>query len=125
MREEVKNNLIQAEKDFETATQLLKIDIYYASVFFSQQTAEKALKALYIFKKKELPKTHNLVKLIGELKAPKYIQEAAAELTPDYLITRYVNAANGVPADMYTEKLAMIHLKYAKKILLWTKRLVK
>jgi HEPN domain-containing protein len=125
MREEVKNNLIQADKDLETATQLLNLDIYYASVFFSQQAAEKSLKALYIYQKNELPKTHNLVELTRELNAPAEIQDAARELTPDYLTTRYVNAANGIPADMYTESSAQMHLEYAKSILSWTKQLIK
>ena len=54
----------QALEDLKTAEVLIDADRYYASVFFSQQAAEKALKALYIEVKKELPpKTHSLIRL--------------------------------------------------------------
>ena len=43
MREEVANNWAQAQEDLETATVLLEAERYYASVFFSQKAAEKAL----------------------------------------------------------------------------------
>jgi HEPN domain-containing protein len=95
MREEVANNWAQAQEDLETSRVLLEAERYYASVFFSQQAAEKALKALYVQSKRELPKTHNLVELAIELKAPEEVMSAAQELTPDYLVTRYVNAAGG------------------------------
>ncbi|WP_204327927.1 HEPN domain-containing protein, partial [Proteus mirabilis] len=38
----------QALEDLKTAEVLVEVKRYYASVFFSQQAAEKALKALYI-----------------------------------------------------------------------------
>ena len=53
MREEIDYWLAQAKADLKSATDLLKTDNYYASVFFSQQTTEKSLKALLTSKKKE------------------------------------------------------------------------
>jgi len=122
MREEVANNWAQAQEDLETARVLLKAERYYASVFFSQQASEKALKALYVQRKRELPKTHNLVELAIELKAPEEVMSAAQELTPDYLVTRYVNAAAGVPAQMYNSESAKVHLDYAKAVMEWTRK---
>jgi hypothetical protein len=55
MREEAANNWAQAQEDLETARILLEAERFYASVFFSQQAAEKALKALHMQKKRELP----------------------------------------------------------------------
>ncbi|RKY57572.1 MAG: DNA-binding protein [Candidatus Latescibacterota bacterium] len=122
MRPEVRYTMAQAEEDLDTARVLLENDKYYASVFFSQQAAEKALKALYIHIKREYPRTHNLVELAQDLEAPEEILEAVKELNPDYLSTRYVNAANGIPAQMYTRRSAEVHLEYAREVSLWTRR---
>jgi HEPN domain-containing protein len=115
----VKDLIRQAEEDFKTADLNIGIKRYYASVFFAQQSAEKILKALYIHKLKELPMTHNLVELAKDLNAQEKIMEAARELNPEYLTTRYVDAANGVPADMYSRQSAKIHLEAADVILKW------
>ncbi|MFN7182334.1 MAG: HEPN domain-containing protein, partial [Planctomycetota bacterium] len=48
MRKEAQDCLRQAEEDLLTAELNIKIERYYASVFFSQQCAEKALKATCI-----------------------------------------------------------------------------
>lgn len=117
--------LLQAEEDLKTAELLLEHGRYYASVFFSQQTAEKALKALYVYTRRELPKTHNLVDLAEMLNSPEKVLEAAMELNPDYVTTRYVNAANGVPAKMYSQKSAQSHYDYAREVMIWTKQLIK
>jgi len=74
--------------------------------------------------KKELPRTHNLVELARDLGASEEISEAARELTPDYLTTRYPNAANGVPAEMYSHQSAQVHLDYARRIMEWTQKLL-
>ncbi|MGQ9625498.1 MAG: HEPN domain-containing protein [Anaerolineae bacterium] len=124
MREEADNNWRQAQEDMETARVLLETERFYASVFFSQQAAEKALKALYIEQKRELPKTHNLTALTRELSAPPEVLEAAQELTPDYLTTRYPNAANAVPAEIYNHNSAQMHLKFANEIISWVKNIL-
>lgn len=125
MRKEVENCWRQAQEDYKTARINADVGRYYASVFFCQQSAEKALKALYIHVLKELPQTHNLIELAKGLKAPGHIIGLARELNPKYLTTRYVDAANGVPADMFDKKSARTHLKYAKDILTWTKEKLK
>ncbi len=40
--------------NLDTAEKLLRIETYYASVFFSEQAAEKALKALYPEKRRRM-----------------------------------------------------------------------
>ncbi len=89
------------------------------SVFFSQQTTEKSLKSLYIKEKRTSVKTHNLVFLARELDAPQNIINDCAELTPDYLTTRYPDAATGAPFESYTRESAERHLKMAKEVLQW------
>ena len=82
MREEIKNTWIQSTEDLKTAELNIEIDRFYASVFFSQQAAEKALKSLYIHQKGRLPKTHNLVDLATDLKAPDEVIEDPQVDTP-------------------------------------------
>ena len=132
MREEIRNTWMQSEEDLKTAELIIEIGRFYASVFFSQQAAEKALKALYIHQKKLLPKTHNLVELASDLGAPDEVIEACQELNPDYanpnrrlgltVTTRYVDAANGIPAKMYSRNSAITHLEYARTVIAWTKQ---
>jgi HEPN domain-containing protein len=119
MREEIRNTWMQSEEDLRTAELIIEVGRFYASVFFSQQAAEKALKALYIYQKKRLPKTHNIVELASDLGAPDEVIEACQELNPDYVTTRYVDAANGVPAKMYSHNSAIIHIEYAKTVIAW------
>lgn len=105
MREESKNWWLQSLEDLETANVNIETKRYYASVFFSQQAAKKALKAFYIETVRDYPpKTHNMLEISRELEVPENVLDAAVELNPEYFVTRYPDAANGVPAEMYTEK---------------------
>ena len=57
-----------------------------------------------------------------KLSAPEEVYEAAAELSPDYIITRYPDAANAVPAKIYTKKSAEVHLKYGEEVIEWVRK---
>jgi len=122
MRKEVDDWYTQAMADLKTAKNCLKSGDYYASAFFSQQAAEKALKALYIKEKKELPpRTHSLIRIGQALDAPADITPALRDLSPEYIITRYPNAAYGIPADIYDEEKAKDRLRKARVILQWVR----
>jgi len=125
MRKESLTLWQQAQHDLDTAQKLLQIEVYYASVFFAEQAAEKALKALYLEKKRRREFTHDLTELTGELGAPQNVLEAAAELSPDYVISRYPDAANALPANLYTAQSAQMHLTYAIEVLEWVKKELK
>ena len=75
----------QSQADFTTALTLLDAGIYYASVFFSQQAAEKALKAVAIDKQQKSPKGHHLIQIANSLDAPIEVMNAAAELNIEFL----------------------------------------
>jgi HEPN domain-containing protein len=122
MRKEVSRLWEQALEDLDTAKKLIEVEKHYASVFFSEQAAEKALKALFIEKKRRAEFTHDLTELAEKLNAPEDVYEAAAELSPDYTITRYPNAANAVPAKLYTRKSAEIHFEYGMKVIEWVRK---
>ena len=91
---------------------------YYASAFFSHQAAEKTIKAAHVEARRELPpKTHNLVEL-GEMLGIKDAElvEALIDLNPEYAVSRYPDAANGVPAQMYSAKIAREHYEKSVKV---------
>jgi len=120
MREETQAWLEQAKDDYKYAEANLKIGVFYVCSFLAQQAAEKALKALYIETKRIVPaKTHNLIKLGKELKTPSYILEGLREINPVFVTTRYPDAANGRPTEMFNKKIAQNYLEIAKDVLQW------
>lgn len=123
-RKEAMDFWSQARADLATATTLTDAGVYYASVFFSQQAAEKALKAAVIDRQHRSPKGHNLVQMANCLNAPVDIMNAAAELNPEFLLTRNPESVEGVPAQMYDKVSARLHLRCAQDILEWAKILV-
>ena len=116
----------QAKADFKTAQDSISSKNYYASVAFSQQSAEKALKTVYILIfHKTPPKIHDLVRLGVEVKAPSTILSQAENLTGTYLSSRYPETAPEIPARYYTKEKAQTHLKEAEAILLWIEKRIK
>jgi HEPN domain-containing protein len=114
----------QARADLATAVTLLDAGVYYASVFFSQQAAEKALKGATIDKQGRCPKGHNLIQMANNLNAPVDVMNAAAELNPEFLLTRNPDSADGVPAQMFDKGSARLHLRCANDIVEWAKLLI-
>ena len=78
------------------------------------------MKALWIGRRGELaPKTHNLVALATELGASENIVEAAAELSPEYVLTRYVTPEVASPQDIYDLTSASVHIEASRSIVDW------
>ena len=104
-----------------TDSSLSRIHIYRAfslggaSVFFSQQAAEKALKALLIKRTRNFPKIHDLTKLARMNDAPEKIVELCAKINPAYTATRYPDTAGS-----YSESEAKQVIKYCREVLVWT-----
>ncbi len=115
--EEYKEWLKKAEQDLDTANYLLKGNKLEATVFFLQQSAEKALKALYIKRFKKVLRTHDLVLLSKELNAPENIVNECKELTLAYQYSRYPD----IPTAKDLKDKASNFLKVAKEILKWIK----
>ncbi len=53
------------------------------------------------------------------MKVPTHLFSGIRDLNPEYLITRYPDMAQGVPAEMYDEKIAQRHLHNAQEIITW------
>lgn len=121
MRKEAEELWAQARADFATASLLRDASCYYAAVFFSQQSSEKALKAISIeaFNKKQ--RGHNLIAIADYLQAPLDIMNCAAELNADYLAALYPEACGGVPCQRYDQNSANVHLGCAERIMGWAR----
>lgn len=124
LRKQVQAFWSQSRADVATAVTLLDAGVYYASVFFSQQAAEKALKAVAIEKEHKTPKGHHLIQIANAVGAPIEVMNAAAELNAEFLSTRNPDVVDGVPAQMYDQDSARVHLKAAQVILNWVRRTI-
>jgi HEPN domain-containing protein len=117
----------QADEDFKTARILINQGVYYASVFFSHQAIEKALKSILLKHGKDPGKIHSLPELADMLESetdisiPENIRLAIQEVNPHYVITRYPDAANGIPARAYTQTKAKEILDKCKEVLEWSR----
>ena len=65
------------------------------------------------------PKTHNLVAMANELGGDSAILQAAAELSPEYILTRYITPDVAAPEDVYNRKSANVHIDAARSIVDW------
>jgi|SRR3989338_2690183 len=120
MREEIKNLWEQANVDLKTAMNSLKSGDYYASVFWCQQSIEKALKSYIILSKKESPKQiHSLVKLGRMANIPQKFESTLKKISPEYYITRYPDASGEVPYKLYKKEDNLEILKDAEEVLKW------
>ena len=118
------DNWAQSKADYTTAITLRDAGIYYASVFFSQQASEKALKAAIITRLTKNPRGHNLITFANELGAPLDVMNAAAELNMEFLSSRNPEHADGVPAQVHTLASANIHLRAADAIVGWARNIL-
>ncbi|MDD1764262.1 MAG: HEPN domain-containing protein, partial [Methanobacteriaceae archaeon] len=94
--------------------------------FMSQQAAEKALKALYIYKIRDSPgKTHSLLRLGKDVGIPSYSYHGLRKLNPDFILTRYPDVADGVPYELYDYEIAQDKLQIAEEVIKWVEKELK
>lgn len=122
MRAEVLRFWEQAQEDLDTARYNRAGGKLYAAAFFCQQAAEKALKALYMHQTKEPPpSTHSLVALARFVQAPQSFRRFLKELTTEYVVSRYPNATDEVPARLYDEETVDEYIAKTQEVLEWVK----
>ena len=119
MREEVLNWLKQAEADLRTAENSFKSKDFYACVFWCQQAAEKAIKSFILLKNKENIMGHSLIYLGKEARLPNEFFSGLRRLSPQYIISRYPDASEGIPSELYDVDISKEFLGIAKKVLEW------
>ncbi|ADI31948.1 HEPN domain-containing protein [Staphylothermus hellenicus] len=120
LREEVYWWLELAKRDLERAKRAIEYDDRVSMVFWSQQAVEKALKALALAVKRDIPKTHNIRRLkefIGlDLGLSSELWEKAYELTQYYYISLYPDIVEGVPDQVISSKTGREAVEIAEKI---------
>ena len=115
--------LAQAAADIDTAHLLIGANRAYAAVLFAQQAAEKALKALLIAQTNDAPlKIHDLVGLGDRVRVPAQLAEQLEGLSSTYLIARYPDASESIPADEFSTDDAVKFLAIAEEVMTWVKR---
>lgn len=124
LRRLAQNNWAQSKADMATAVTLRDAGVYYAAVFFAQQAAEKALKAVLLERLRKEPRGHNLIHFANELHAPLDVMNAAAELNLEFLHSRNPEHAEGVPAQMYDLASANLHLEAGNRIMDWARNIL-
>ncbi|RLF02201.1 MAG: DNA-binding protein [Thermoprotei archaeon] len=120
MREEVFWWLGLAKKDLERAIRARDDKDKVSMVFWSQQSVEKALKALALAVRRDIPKTHNIRRLrefIGEtLGLPEEVWEKAYELTQYYYVSRYPDIVEVIPDEVISLDTANEAVDIAEKV---------
>ncbi len=124
MRQITEELWAQARADLSTASLLREAGKYYAAVFFSQQAAEKSLKAVSLEAFGKTQRGHNLIAIADYLQAPLDIMNCAAELNADYFAALYPEAAGGAPCQLYNQDSATRHLACAEQIVEWALAMV-
>mgnify|MGYP000008676130 CR=1 FL=1 len=120
MVERSRDWLKQAKRDLESAEYALGGGFYEWACFLSQQSAEKAVKAVFQRLGAEVF-GHSVAGLLQSLpenlKPDSSFLDTAKELDKAYIPTRYPNAhPEGAPCDLYTEGEARRLIEYAKGI---------
>ncbi len=123
MRPEIERLLKQADRDLDNARKNLTIRAYEVAAFLAQQAVEKYLKGAWVLTKKEpAPHTHALTELGDGLGVPTDLRRHLADLTPDYTVSRYPDAANAVPYELYDESTARTKIQNAEAVIAWLRR---
>jgi HEPN domain-containing protein len=118
--------IVKIKRDLENAEKNIGIEAYEVAAFLSQQAVEKFLKAAWMhLLGKAPPLTRSLPELGRALNPPPNILKKLAYLTPDYVISRYPNAANAIPFEIYDEEIARSKVRAAREVIQWLQERMK
>lgn len=115
--------LNQAVRDLEQAEESMKLGRHEWACFAAHQSAEKAVKALHLFKKQEAwghVVARLLIELPVEVAAPVELVEKGRTLDNFYIPTRYPNGhPSGAPYEHYGPLQSEQAIRYANEILIF------
>ncbi len=121
IRRDVWDWLEEAKEEQATAMHLYEAGRHAHACFHAQQAAEKAFKALIIFHRKIVHRSHDLLELYSEVKdcleLDAEVVEGLAELSAYYTQARYPNAGLRRPSLEIGKAQAERALKIAKGVL--------
>ena len=130
VRREVLLWIRAAREDLVDAEDALKRGRWFRAAFFSQQVVEKAFKALFfIVRREEPPKIHTVTELYTMLKEsgftlPSELEQQLYILNKYYTVTRYPDAANGLPSESVDKIEAERAYNLAREVLEYVERYV-
>src|SRR3989338_6215654 len=104
-----------ALSDLDDASFLLEGKRFKSASFFSQQAAEKALKAILLRNRKHVRKTHDLVTLGKDAGINTALLGKCERLTLVYMDTRYPDTGD----EQYTAEESRDDLATAKEVMAW------
>ena len=120
MREQAVWWLRVAKRDLERAEHSLREEDRSAAVFWAQQAAEKALKAVLLAYRGFFPKTHSIRRLFEELGSNLGLGEEeleeAYELTQYYFVSRYPDIVEGLPDEAISRRTAERAVAIARRV---------
>jgi HEPN domain-containing protein len=123
MRPEVERLLKQADRDLDNARKSITIEAYEVAAFLAQQAVEKYLKGVWVVLRREpAPHTHSLPELGEGVGVPYDLRRHLAGLTPDYTVSRYPDAANAIPYELYDETTARAKVAAADQVIAWLRQ---
>lgn len=112
--------LKQAAHDLEMAKSNRQNGFHDGCALMCQQSAEKYLKALYIkVNVKTQPKVHQCDQLAFMLSASPGIVTATKLLETDYMKSRYPDAAQGVPYELFNDAGSQRRIQAAEEVQQW------
>lgn len=112
----------QAEADFGKIRVLIDSEDFDGAAFYSQQSVEKALKALIIKTKKQLPRVHDLLKLSRMAGCSEEIIDKCKIINPYYIETRYPDFLENIPAESFDKEEIERVLNLSNEVLEWIKK---
>jgi len=116
-----KDWLAQAKRDLNHAVNAHKDNDFEWSCFSTQQAAEKAVKAVFLYLHGEGwgHSVYGLLRALGDkMEVPEPLLEAAKTLDKHYIPTRYPNGFDsGMPGDYYTKTDAQEAIENARQII--------
>jgi HEPN domain-containing protein len=120
VRIEAERLVKQADRDLLNAGKNIEVEAYEVAAFLAEQAVEKFLRAAWIVSKAELPPhTHYLLELGEGLELPQPLLRHLAFLNPDYTMSRYPDAANGIPFQLYDREAALSKVRAAREVMEW------
>ncbi len=120
MRENVQHWWEQAQRDLVSADNSLKAGDYYVCVFMCQQAIERGLKAYIMHASRVSPgPVHSLTKLAEAANVPETFRSFLRQLTTEYFLSRYPDAAEDAPYRLYKREDGEEYLNGSRKVLEW------
>ena len=119
-----------AREDLVDAEDALKRGRWFRTAFFAQQAVEKAFKALFfVVRREEPPKIRAVTELYAMLREsgfalPPELEEQLRILNKYYTVTRYPDAANGLPSESVDRVEAERAYNLARRVLEHVERYV-